>query len=135
MAVNVDSIVSAISDGEDCNTVCRMLWQMKPNISSWNQGKFLIKAVEKTRYDLLTAMVKEINFSVDSVYIFKDSTALSVSALVKNRQMSKFLIQELKADANKTWYSPFSQTKCSVLTSLIVRRDLDELKFFLVSVL
>jgi hypothetical protein len=135
MAVTVHSIVSAIQNMTDCNTVCSMLWQMKPEDLSYYQGNFLTEAVQYTRYDLLTAMVKELNFSVDSVEFVKVKTALSVSAIQKKRQMSKFLIQELKADVNKTWLSPFSQTKCSVLRSLIERRYLDELKFFLVSVL
>jgi hypothetical protein len=139
MAVTVHSIVSAIQNMTDCNTVCSMLWQMKPEDLSYYQGNFLTEAVKYTRYDLLTTMVRELNFSVDSlshpIGLYAELTALSVSALEKNRQMSKFLIQELKADVNKAWLPRNSETTCSVLTFLIARRDLDELKFFLVSVL
>jgi hypothetical protein len=134
MAVTVHSIVSAIQNMTDCNTVCSMLRRLQPMELSPYQGNLLIEAVKKTRYDLLTAMVREFNFSVDSVDFFKRCTALSVSALEKNRQMSKFLIQELKADVNKTWFSYSSRT-CSVLTILVERRYLNELKFFLVLVL
>jgi len=135
MAVKVDSIYTAMMNGKDCNTVCSMLRQLQPMELSLNQGNFLIEAVKKTRYDLLTAMVREFNFSVDSVNFFKGGTALSVSALVKNRQMSKFLIQDLKADVNNAWFSPYRKTTFSVLAALIEKRDLDELKFFLVSLL
>ncbi len=136
VAVNVDSICTAIRDGKDCNTVCSMLRQMKPAELSWNQGRFLIQAVEKNRYDLLTAMVRELNFSVDcpSTEGYERS-ALFVSAIQKNREMSKFLIQELKADVNKTLFSPTSKAPRSVLTRLVEYREFEELKFFLVSVL
>jgi hypothetical protein len=145
MAVNEDSISTAIQNMTDCNTVCSLLRQLPRMDLTLIRGKFLIEAVKYTRYDLLTAMVRELKFSVDSVYVCYhrrrgkflcwEGTALSASARVKNRQMSKFLIQELKADVNKTWFRPCSQRTCSVLTALIERRDLDELKFFLVSVL
>ncbi len=140
MAVNVTSINKAIQNMSDCNTVCRMLRQMTPAELNLYQGNFLVEAVKRTRYDLLTTMVRELNFSVDSLshptWFYPECTAsVSVSALEKNRQMSKFLIQELKADVNKTWFGPCSKRTCSVLTSLIEQRDIDELKFFLVSVL
>jgi hypothetical protein len=146
MAVTVHSIVSAIQNMTDCNTVCSMLQQLQPMELSYYQGNFLIEAVLKNRYDLLTAMVKELNFSVDSVYqrsplaprkiiLVIEATALLESAIQKNRQMSKFLIQDLKADVNKTWFHHDSRTTVSVLKSLIDRRDLDELKFFLVTLL
>jgi hypothetical protein len=141
MNTDVSSICTAIMDGKDCNTVCSMLQQLQPKDLSYYQGNFLTEAVKKTRYDLLTAMVREFNFSVDSVNFFNGGTALSVSALEKNRQMSKFLIQELKANVNKRWFHHKSKTWlgssqiCSVLTALTESRDFDELKFFLVSVL
>jgi hypothetical protein len=144
MAVNMNSICKAIRIGKDCNTVCSMLWQMQPEELSLNQGNFLIEAVYNNRYDLLTAMVKELKFSVDTLSLqlklflpdfFGESTALFVSAIQNNRQMSKYLIQELKADVNKTWLYASSKTTDSVLTCLIRRGDLDELKFSLVSVL
>jgi hypothetical protein len=144
MAGNVDSIRTAIRNGKDCNTVCSMLRQLQPEDLSLNQRNFLIEAVCENRYDLLIAMVRELKFSVDcfssNVWQFRQKilseiSVLVLSAIQKNRQMSKFLIQELKADVNKTWYRPCSKRTCSVLTALIVRSDLDELKFFLVSVL
>jgi hypothetical protein len=143
MAVIVNSICTAIQNMTDCNTVCSMLQQMQPEELSLNQGRFLIEAVSTNRYDLLTAMVRNLNFSVDSVYppfrifppdFIQEGTALMVSAFRKNRQMSKFLIQELKADVNKIWPHSRSQTTCSVLTGLIQKSYLDELKFFLVSI-
>jgi hypothetical protein len=146
MAVTVPSIVSAIQNMTDCNTVCSMLQQLPPMAQTLYQGTFLKEAVLKNRYNLLIAMVKELHFSVDSVYhplsrkslkrrLFRQGTALFNSTQIKNRQMSKFLIQDLKADVNKTWFPRNSKTTCSVLTSLIESRDFDELNFFLVSVL
>lgn len=92
------------------------------------QRSLLVKAILHRRIDALRALKGVENLPIDDPSE-NESTPLAISANQKTREVSKVLINDLKADIHKTWcVDGFTD---SVLASLIRKNEHDELVFFL----
>lgn len=123
-----NGILLALHEGSPFNVIAPMVGKLKGTASERDQGDILVKAVTHSRKVLLKTMVKDFGFCVDACSSL-DGTALAVSVRLKKRDVSKVLVEDLKADIHKTWR--VNGSTHSVLAGLIGRKETDELVFFL----